>query len=167
MAGILVMAQPEDFEGLVQEAFLQLMKGFPEGTTGLVHRRDRQRQSRETRTLLRKVASKSREEKVWIDCKTTVGSGDMITALGYGGDWMWVRTSKGAEGLIRSEHVILASEAETMYQADAEPNWLQPRHRSVHAGTPSSEKGKQEEKGRAAPRPFGFYGRCKMDMEPN
>ena len=52
----------------------------------------------DTSTMLRKVATKSRDGDVWVPSKTCVRSGEHVVCLWQVPHFVWVRTDAGVEG---------------------------------------------------------------------
>ena len=52
-------------------------------------------------TLLRKVATHSRDGDVWVDSRTAVANGELVTVLRREAEFAWIRTDAGIEGYVK------------------------------------------------------------------
>jgi len=51
-------------------------------------------------TALRKVATRKRDDHVWVADRTCVRNGEWVDVLRHEGEFTWVRASNGTEGYI-------------------------------------------------------------------
>jgi hypothetical protein len=68
-----------------------------------------------TGTMLRKVATRSREGDVWISSRACVQDEESVTVLRREGEFAWVLSASGAEGFVKASYLYAPPEVVTMF----------------------------------------------------